>query len=69
MYLAKTTPQDDTPRWAEFVNVPELVNYYNTNMRGHHEVEVYEGLQDCLGEVLVGEFIFSFTTDDYGDLD
>jgi len=73
MYLARTTPQDathgdTTADWVEFVSVPELVDYYNTNMKGHHEVEVYEGLQDCLGEVLVGGFIFSFTTDNYGDL-
>ena len=74
MYLARTDQpvclgkHDKHDNYEEFVSVPELVDYYNTNMKGGHEVEVYEGLQDCLGEVLVGGFIFSFTTDNYGDL-
>jgi len=62
MYIAR----EPNGTLENFSSIAQLVNHYNQTYKGDHEIGVFEGMEDSTGEVLVGEFIFSFTTENFG---
>jgi len=51
-----------------FDSQSELVEYYNRNHKGGNQVDVYEGLEESTGLVGVGADMFTFYTEDFGDI-
>jgi len=51
-----------------FDSVSELVEYYNKNHKGDHQVDIHEAIEDSTGCVYQGEYMFSFHTENYGDI-
>jgi len=51
-----------------FNSVSELVEHYNRNHKGDNYVEVYEALEDSFGCAYLGEFMFGFHKENYGDI-
>lgn len=52
----------------EFVSESQLVDHYNKQHKGENLIDVYLARRDSVGEVVREEYIFSFYTDNYGDL-
>lgn len=68
MYVATTEGVGRIPSFKVFECLGDLVNYYHANHKGNHLVEVYEAIELATGETGVGEPMFDFVTEDFGDL-
>lgn len=68
MYVASLENYSLVPQQKVFECVGDLVNYYHTNYKGQYTVEVYEAIELATGETGVGEFMFDFLTEGFGDL-
>lgn len=66
MYIAELIDTDVEDRVFDCVS--ELVNYYHAHHKGDHLVAVFEAEVDATGNLEAGEYMFSFRTENYGDL-